>query len=89
MKMSQFNSLYFTCLLGIFPVAAFTQSYVVSTDGTEVTDTKTGLIWRRCPEGMTWSGTACTGTVTLFTHEGALQRAAAQAGGCRMAATEC
>ena len=30
-----------------------TQSrYVISTDGNEVTDNTTGLIWRRCAEGM-------------------------------------
>jgi hypothetical protein len=70
----------FICLLGIMPVAT-SASYTYSTDGTEVTDQKTGLVWRRCAEGMTWDGvtTTCTGTPSIFTHEEALQRAMAQA----------
>jgi hypothetical protein len=69
----------FICLLGIMPVAT-SASYTYSTDGTEVTDQKTGLVWRRCAEGMTWDGiNTCTGTPSIFTHEAALQRAMAQA----------
>lgn len=49
-------------------------SYAVSTDGQEVTDDSTGLIWRRCAEGMTWDGTTCAGTALTFTHENALIR---------------
>lgn len=79
MKMSHFNILNFICLIGFFPVAASAQ-LIVSADGSEVTDTKTGLIWRHCPEGMASSATACTGMATPFTHEAALQQAAAQAG---------
>jgi Protein of unknown function (DUF1566) len=66
-------------LLGILPVAASAQPYVISADGAEVTDQKTGLIWRRCVEGMTYSGGTCTGTASTFTHEAALLRATAQA----------
>jgi hypothetical protein len=29
--------------------------YSYSTDGSVVTDSKTGLIWRRCSEGQSWS----------------------------------
>jgi len=35
--------------------------FIISEDGTEVTDNKTGLIWRRCPEGMTASIDGCSG----------------------------
>jgi hypothetical protein len=59
--------------------AAFAGSFVISTDGNEVTDPHTGLIWRRCAEGMNWDGSTCAGAASTFTHEAALQRAAAQA----------
>lgn len=66
--------LLFSVACGV-PAAPFT----VSGDGQEVTDTKTGLIWRRCAEGMTASGGTCTGEVGFFTQEQALTRAGAQA----------
>lgn len=56
-----------------------TPRYTVSADGQEVTDSRTNLIWRRCPEGMVFSGGTCTGTANRFLHEAALQHAAAQA----------
>jgi hypothetical protein len=43
--------------------------------GEEVTDTRTGLVWKRCSEGQTLSGSSCTGTATTYTHEQALARA--------------
>lgn len=49
--------------------------YTYSADGSEVADTKTGLIWRRCSEGQTWSGSTCTGTAVTYTYENALLRA--------------
>jgi hypothetical protein len=45
----------------------------------EFADQKTGLIWRRCAEGMAYSGGTCTGTAREFTYEAALQHAASQA----------
>ena len=53
--------------------------YTVSADGQEVTYNQTSLIWRRCAEGMIVSRGTCTGTAGTFTHEAALQLAAAQA----------
>ena len=61
----------------VFSAAA--EPFTVSADGQEVTDAKTGLIWRRCAEGMTVSGGACIGTASTFTHEAALTRASIQA----------
>jgi hypothetical protein len=79
MTTAQLATRFFLCLLGIMPVAASAQPFVFSVDGSEVTDQKTGLIWRRCSEGMSWDGSTCAGTASTFTHEAALQRAAAQA----------
>lgn len=60
--------------------AAAQTRYTVSADQQEVTDSRTGLIWRRCAEGMTASGGTCTGSARMFyLHEAALQHAAAQA----------
>lgn len=55
--------------------------FTVSADGQEVTDVKTGLIWRRCAEGMTASGGTCTGAApsNFEAHESALTHASTQA----------
>ncbi|MBI5450000.1 MAG: DUF1566 domain-containing protein [Gammaproteobacteria bacterium] len=58
---------------------------LISTNGTEVTDPKTGLIWRRCSEGMNWDGASCAGVASRFNHEEALLQAAAQASSTGMA----
>ena len=79
MKTSQLATLFFTCLLGLIPCAATAQPFVVSADGQEVTDSATGLIWRRCAEGMVISLGACTGTASTFSHELALTRARTEA----------
>ena len=73
MKTTLLATLYFIGLLGMLPGAAYAQPYTISTDGSEVTDQATGLIWRRCAEGLV--GSTCTGTALTFTHEAALQRA--------------
>lgn len=49
--------------------------YTPSADLTEMTDTKTGLIWRRCVEGMSWNGSTCSGTAGSYTHVQALLHA--------------
>ena len=56
--------------------------------GDEVTDSVTKLIWKRCPEGMSYkAGTGteadpdkCTGTATKFINEEALKHAKKNAG---------
>ena len=61
-------------------VAGASPRYAFSANGAEVVDRRTGLTWRRCLEGMTWSGGTCTGTARIFTHEAALAHAQAQSG---------
>jgi len=56
---------------------ATTAHLVDNGDGT-VSDPKTGLVWKKCPEGQTWNSGAkkCDGTVATYTWQQALQRAA-------------
>ena len=77
MKNFQPALLYF-CLLAIIPVGAKAgEQYSTSKNG-EVTDKKTGLIWRRCTEGMNWNGKTCTGNPTLFIYKGAVEFSTAE-----------
>lgn len=59
--------------------------FIISEDGTEVTDNKTGLIWRRCPEGMTASIDGCTGIPGVYNLETALALAKSEAKATRKA----
>jgi len=43
-----------------------------SADGTEVTDSRTGLIWQRCTVGQSWNGSTCVGPISQYSHELAL-----------------
>ena len=52
--------------------------YTISANGQEVTDSKTGLIWRRCSEGLTSTVSSCVGAAALLTHEQALAQATSQ-----------
>ena len=54
--------------------------FAYSQDGSEVTDNQTGLIWRRCSEGQSFSGGTCVGVAANFTHEAALAHARSQTG---------
>jgi hypothetical protein len=68
-------------LAALTPAQAQAQSrYAYSADGAEVTDAQTGLIWRRCTAGQTWSNGACAGGLTVFRHEEALAHAMTQTG---------
>lgn len=49
--------------------------FEISADGKEVTDNKTGRIWRRCPEGMTMTPNGCTGMATGYTWDQAIAMA--------------
>jgi hypothetical protein len=44
--------------------------------GSEVVDTKTGLIWQRCSLGMTWDGRrGCVGEIMSFSLDEAIKKA--------------
>ncbi|MFI3157183.1 MAG: DUF1566 domain-containing protein [Methylococcaceae bacterium] len=66
-------------LLAFLPSVQAADRYTVSANGQEVKDNKTQLVWRRCPEGMTWSGDTCDGSASAMSHQAALQQAASQA----------
>ncbi|MDO5650843.1 MAG: DUF1566 domain-containing protein [Moraxella sp.] len=58
--------------------------YTVMTNGTEVKDNVTGLIWQRCSLGQTWSGTTCIGTVSHYNWQQALTATNAIGNGYRL-----
>lgn len=53
--------------------------FLVSSNGQEVTDTHNGLVWRRWAEGLNRLGETASGKSLTFTHEAALEYAAAEA----------
>ena len=56
-----------TSLSALLIGTAFAQErYAFSAEGNEVVDSKTSLIWRRCPEGMNWKVKACSGQIMFF-----------------------
>ncbi|PAT38042.1 DUF1566 domain-containing protein [Vandammella animalimorsus] len=54
---------------------------VPESNGAEVRDTATGLIWRRCSEGQSWSGASCVGTFSRMTYDEAMAHAEGQPDG--------
>ncbi len=51
------------------------QRFTLSADGQEVVDSKTGLVWRRCVEGMSWKARTCTGKAFFSNQAEAAARA--------------
>jgi hypothetical protein len=47
--------------------------YTLHSDGT-VTDNATGLMWQRCNLGQTWDGSTCTGSISYYNWQSALQQ---------------
>ncbi|MEI6745588.1 MAG: DUF1566 domain-containing protein [Methylococcaceae bacterium] len=85
--MSHFKKSLTLCVLTLLPVVVFAQTcqtasipattptnrFTVNNNGT-VSDTKTGLMWKKCSEGQ--SGTDCSGgSATTYTWQLALQQA--------------
>ena len=56
------------------PVSTPTSRFTDNGNGT-VSDTATGLMWKRCIEGMTWNNNTCTGSESDLTWQSALQQA--------------
>lgn len=54
--------------------------FAISAEGTQVSDSRTGLTWRRCSEGQSYGGGTCNGSASTFTHEAALAHARSQTG---------
>ncbi len=71
-------------LLTSSEVAYSAERYNYSADGSEVTDSQTGLIWSRCSEGQAWNGSACLGVPALFLHEAGLRHAQSKGNGWRL-----
>lgn len=67
-------------LVGLLAIAAgssFAQErFKVSGDGQEVFDSSSRLTWRRCAEGMRWSGQVCAGKALKFSYAGAKKKTA-------------
>lgn len=72
--------LWVAACVGASCTAVAQSRFSYSMQGAEVTDKQTGLIWRRCSEGQTWSDSTCTGAASTFTHEGARVHAQSQTG---------
>ena len=51
------------------------ERYAASADGQEITDSKTGLIWKRCAEGMAMKGKVCAGPAVFANQADAAARA--------------
>jgi hypothetical protein len=56
--------------LGLLNPARPSTDYVDQANGTAA-HTPSGLIWKRCAEGQTWSGSTCTGTGSTYTWDAA------------------
>jgi len=53
--------------------------FVISSDGQEVTDSTTRLVWRRCGEGQRFDGKTCSGKLAKYKYAAARQAAEATA----------
>ena len=69
-----FSLLLFTAVCSTISIV-IAQPFTISTDGQEITDHETGLIWQRCAEGMRWNDAHCVGRAREFSFESALVHA--------------
>lgn len=71
------HTLGFVLLLSLAGSGFAQERFTPSADGQEVTDSRTGLIWRRCAEGMVFKGKTCTGQAAFLSAPDAAARAKA------------
>ncbi len=57
------------CVAGIAPS---NPDSIYELHGETVTDTRTGLVWKRCSEGQSWTGSICSGTASTHAWSAAL-----------------
>ncbi len=73
-----FGKSFLILLLGLQGSIAMAQATCPSAPGRfaptgdQVLDRYTGLVWQRCSQGQTWSGSDCAGTATTHTLEQAM-----------------
>lgn len=63
-----------TCSTTTIIASTPTSQFTAHDNGT-ITDNKTGLTWKRCSEGQTWTGVTCAGTTASYTWQNALKQA--------------
>ena len=73
------NAVLLASLWGVHTVQAQAR-FNYSANGSEVTDSKTSLTWRRCSEGQRWNAGTCSGTAALYNNDQARELAQSQAG---------
>lgn len=66
------------CSVAILLTPLANAALTANAAGDEITDSRTGLTWKRCIEGMSWNATSssCTGAATTYTQAQALALAA-------------
>lgn len=74
-----------TSLLLVASPIVHAAPFEISADMQEVTDGATGLVWRRCVEGMQWDGTTCAGQAAKFSFDKARAQAQAAANSSKKA----
>ena len=73
------QTIYALLLTTVALQASAQERFTPSSDGNQVTDSKTGLTWRRCAEGMAWKKTSCVGNATFGNQAQSVALAKAQA----------
>lgn len=81
MNLKKIGSLAVFCSIALLAAGQIKAAsrFVVSLDGTEVTDSLTGLIWLRCPLGGNYDGSTCVGTMYNYTWDQAIEQGQAYA----------